>query len=82
MDIHMSLLHILGLKLRQQKLKSISFLEYLYKFHLDLCRPRYSNSPQVSYLGMKLGRGWNPNLEGSYLLEYIESEVELWIQCK
>ena len=26
-------------------------MEHLHKFHLDLCIPRYSNSPQVSYLG-------------------------------
>ena len=53
-------------------------MEYLHKFHLDLCSPIYSNYPQVFYLGMNLGRGWNPNLEGSYLLEYSESEAEFW----
>ena len=57
-------------------------MEHLYKFHLDICSPRYSNSPQVSCLGMNSGRGWNPNLEGSYLLEYSEYEFESWIQCK
>ena len=35
------------------------------------------NSPQVSCLGMNPGRGWNPNLEESYLLEYSESELKL-----
>ena len=30
---------------------------------------------------MNPGRGWNPNLEESYLLEYSESEAETWIQC-
>ena len=37
---------------------------------------------KVSYLGMNSGRGWNPNLEGSYLLEYSESKIELWTHCK
>ena len=31
---------------------------------------------------MNRGRGWNPKLEGSYLLEYRESEAEIWIPCK
>ena len=53
------------------------FLEHLQELHLDLCSPIYSNFPQVSYLGMNSGRGWNPNLEGSYLPEYSESEAEL-----
>ena len=26
-------------------------------------------------------RGWNPNLEESYLLEYSEYEAETWTQC-
>ena len=30
---------------------------------------------------MNPGRGWNPNLEESYLLEYTEYEAETWIQC-
>ena len=30
---------------------------------------------------MNPGRGWNPNLEGSYLAEYSESEAKFWIQC-
>ena len=64
----MSLFHLLGLKLGTQKVQSIPFLEHLQKFHFDLRIPRYSNSPQVSYLGMNPGRGWNPNLEESYLL--------------
>ena len=29
---------------------------------------------------MNLGRGWNPNLEESYLLAYSESEAETWKQ--
>ena len=52
------------------------YLEHLVKFHLDLLIQRYCNSPQVSYLGMNSGRGWNPNLERTYLLEYSESEDE------
>ena len=31
---------------------------------------------------MKLGRGWNPDLEESYLLEYSEYEVEIFTQGK
>ena len=27
---------------------------------------------------MNPGRGWNPNLEGSYLLDYRESEAEMF----
>ena len=72
----MSLFHLVGMKLGPQKLQSIPFLEHLHKFHLDHRSPRYSNSPQVSYLGMNLG--WNPNLEGLYLLEYSEYEDEIW----
>ena len=77
----MSLFHLRGLKLIPQKLQSMPFLEHLHKFHLNLCIPRYSNSPKVSYLGMNPGRGWNPNLEESYLLEYREHEAETWIHC-
>ena len=57
------------------------FLKHLHKFHLDLCSPIYSNSPQVSCLGMNPGRGWNSNLEGSYLVDYSKSEAEFWTQC-
>ena len=57
------------------------FLEHLQEFHLDLCSPSYNNSAQVSCLGMNSRRGWNPNLEGSYLPEYRESEAEFWTQC-
>ena len=32
-------------------------------------------------MGSNPRRGWNPNLEESYILEYRESEVETWIQC-
>ena len=78
---HVSLVHLLSLKFGPQKLQSIPFLEHFQEFHLDLCSPIYCNSPQVSYLGMNSGRGWNPNLEGSYLLEYSESEAEFWTQC-
>ena len=73
----MSLSHPWGLKLLPQKLKSIPFLEHIHKFNLDFCSSIYNNSPQVSYLGMNPGRGWNPNLEGSYLLEYRKSKDEL-----
>ena len=57
------------------------FLENLQELHLDLCSPIYSNYPQVSCLGMNYGRGWNPNLEGSYLPEYREFEAKVWIKC-
>ena len=57
MDCHMTLFHIMVLKIRPQKLNSVPFLEHLHKFHLDLCIPRYSSSPQVSCLGMNPGRG-------------------------
>ena len=30
---------------------------------------------------MNRGRGWNPKLEESYLLEYREHESETWTQC-
>ena len=78
----MSLFHLLGLNIGPQNLHSMPFLEHLQKFYLDLFIPIYSNYPQVSCLGMNPGRGWNPNLEGSYLLEYRKYEAELWIQCK
>ena len=60
-DYHVSLFHLLGLKLGSHKLNAMPFLEHLWKFHLDLCSQIYSNYPQVSFLGM------NPNLEGSYI---------------
>ena len=44
--------------------------------------PRYSNSPHVSCLGMNPGRGYNPNLEGSYLPKYSEYEADVWTQDK
>ena len=81
MDCHMSLFQILGLKHRSMKVKSIPFLTHLHKFILDLCSPRYGNSPQVSCLWMNPRRGWNPELEESYLPEYSESEVESFTQC-
>ena len=56
------------------------YLEHLVKFHLDLRSSRYNNSPQVSYLGMNLGRGWNPDFEESYLPKYSESEAEHFTQ--
>ena len=52
------------------------------KISFGPCSPRYSNSPQVSCLGMNLRRGWNPNLVGSYLPEYRECEAEFWTHCK
>ena len=78
MAFHVSLIHLLGLKIIPKKLQSMKFLEHLQKFNLDICKPRYINYPQVSYLGMNPGRGWNPNLEGSYLPEYSEYEAEFW----
>ena len=30
---------------------------------------------------MNPGRGWNPNLEESYLPEYSDSEAEIFTQC-
>ena len=39
-------------------------------------------SPQVFCLRMNFRRGWNRNLEGSYLLEYSEYKDEFWTQCK
>ena len=74
MDYHMSLVHLQGLKLLPYKVYYVPFLEHLHKCHFDLCIPRYRNSPQVSCLGMNPGIGWNPNLEGSYLLEFSEFE--------
>ena len=82
MELHMSLFHIMGLKLGPHIVQSVPFLKHLQKFHLDLCSLRYNNSPHVSCLGMNPGRGWNPNVEGSYLLEYSESEAEIWTKCK
>ena len=81
-DFHVSLFNILGPKFIPHKLQSVSFLEQLQEFHLDLCIPRYCRSPQVSCLWMISGRGWNPNLERSYLPEYSEYEDVCWIQCK
>ena len=77
----MSLFHLLGLKIKPQKVQSVPFLEQLHKFHLDIFIARYGNSPHVSCLGMNRGRGWNPNLEGSYLPEYSEFEADFWKQC-
>ena len=62
-------------------LKSVMFLEHLQEFHLDICIPSYSSSPQVFCLWMNSGRGWNPNLEGSYLPDYSEYEADFWTQC-
>ena len=53
-------------------------MENLQEFYLDIGIPIYSNFPQVSCLGMNSGRGWNPNLEGSYLLIYRDYEAEFW----
>ena len=78
---HVSLFHLLVLNFIPHKLNSMIFLENLHKFHLDLCSPRYSNSPQVSCLRMNFGRGWNPNVESSYLLEYSEYESDFWTQA-
>ena len=78
---HVSLVHPLSLNFGPLKLKFVPFLEHLQEFHLDFCIPRYCRSPQVSCLWMISGRGWNPNLERSYLPEYRESEASLWKQC-
>ena len=56
-------------------------MEHLVKFHLDLRSQRYSNYPKVSCLGMNLGRGWNPDLEESYLPKYSEYEAEIVTKC-
>ena len=72
----MSLFHHQSLKILPQKVQSVPYLEHLVKFHLDIFSPRYNNSPQVSCLGMNGGRGWNPDLEESYLPEYSEYEDE------
>ena len=78
MACHVSLVHLLSRTFVPQKLKSVPFLEHLQEFHLDLRSPIYCRSPQVSCLWMISRRGWNPNLERSYLLEYNESEAALW----
>ena len=78
----MSVVHCQGMKFIPYKLQYVPFMENLHKFHLDLCIPIYRNSSQVSCLGMNLGRGWNPKLEGSYLLEYSESKAEFEKQFK
>ena len=76
------MVHLLSLKFGPNKVQSDPFLEHLPKIHSDLFIPRYSDSPQVSCLWMNFGREWNPNLKGSYLLEYRKYEVEFWAQCK
>ena len=76
----MSLFHLRGLRLLPHKLNSVTYVEHLAKFHLDLCIPRYSNYTKVFYLGMNARRGWNPDLEESYLPEYSEFEAETFTQ--
>ena len=78
MAYHVSLFDPLSQKFVPQKKKSMPFLEHLQKINLELCIQRYCNCPQVSYLGMNSGRGWNPNLERTYILKYSESKDELW----
>ena len=73
--------HLLGLKLLPQKVQLVPYLKNLAKFHLDLRSPKYRNSPSVTYLRINSGRGQNPILEESYLLEYSESEAETFKQC-
>ena len=82
MDFHVKLVHLIILHLGPQKLNSMPFMEHLQEFNLDLCTPIYSNFPQVSCLGMNSRRGWNPNLEGSYIPEQRESKAEFWKKCK
>ena len=55
-------------------------MEHLQEFHLDLCSSRYCISPQMSCSGMNSGRGWDPNMERSYLLEYNKFESDFWTQ--
>ena len=76
----MSLFHLQGLKHLPNKVGSVPYLEHVVKFHLELCIPRYNNSPTVSCLGMNLGRGWNPDLEESYLPKYSEDEAKRFTQ--
>ena len=76
----MSLFQFIGLKLLPHKLKYIPYLEHLAEFNLDLCIPQYRNSPQVSSLGMNPGRGWNLDLEETYLPEYSEFEAKIFTQ--
>ena len=80
-ECHVSLVNFLSFPFGPQKLQSVPFLEHLQEFHLDLCISRYCRSPQMSCLGMNFGRGWNPNLERSYLPEYSEYEADFWTQC-
>ena len=80
-ECHVSLVHLLSLIFGTPKLYSVPFLEHLPEFHLDLFFPIYFNSPQVSSLGMNSERGWDPNLEWSYLPEYSESEAVFWTLC-
>ena len=75
----MSLFHLRGLKILPKKLNFVSYVGNLAKFNLYLRSPRYSNSTKVSCLGMNPRRGWNPDLEESCLLEYIESNAETFI---
>ena len=57
MECHVSHVYLLSLKFGILKLKSVKFLEHLQEFNLDIYRPSYRNSSQVSYLGMNYGRG-------------------------
>ena len=58
----------------------MTYLEHLENFHLDLRSPRYSKSLYVSCLGINPGRGWNHDLEESYLPEYSEHEAKSFTQ--
>ena len=58
------------------KVQSITYMEHIAKFHLDLRISRYRNSPKVSCLGMNHGIGWNPHLKESYLPEDSESKAK------
>ena len=66
------------MKILPDKVQSIPYILNIFKFHLDLRIEIYSNSLEVSCLGMNPGRGWNPDLEESYLPEYSESKAEMF----
>ena len=80
-EFHVSRVHLLSLTFIEKKVQYVPFLENLQECHLDICSPRYCNSPQESCLWMIYGRGWNPNFERSYLPEYSGSKADFCKQC-